>query len=56
MIELFLKDQRENLQKLKDMSLSEKMDENAAQSYLQADAEVKHLEEVKKIFYRGNHF
>jgi len=56
LIELFLKDQRENLQKLKDMSLSEKMDENAAQSYLQADAEVKHLEEVKKIFYRGNHF
>lgn len=35
------------------MTLSEKMDENAAESYLKADAEVKHLEEVKflhKIF------
>ncbi len=46
---MFLKDQRENLAKLKEMSLSEKMDENAAEAYFKADAEVKHLEEVKFI-------
>ena len=33
------------------MTLSEKMDENAAEAYMKADAEVKHLEDVRKFSF-----